>query len=269
MKCVHPIKVGYDRFYGYRGLPSYIEVPCGRCIACRINKAKEWTGRCLMEYDYWDDAVYLTLTYDNEHIPDDRSVHKSVLQKFFKRLRKDLDSRPIKYFACGEYGGKFGRCHYHALIFGLNAYKDYDMIVKAWSFGHVEFGPVIPKTIGYVCGYVSKKITDYKADDLYRDSGFEPPFRIMSRGIGDRFVEQHKDILRERGFTFMNVHYPISKRYNDDLFTFVERLDRHVDSFFKCLENLDNKEDELRALENRLIAKFNNFKAPSERKKWR
>lgn len=84
---------------------------CGHCLACKIQRSREWSFRLSVEASYWKDASFLTLTYNDENLPPDGSLVKADLQKFFKRLRKDL-ANPIKYYACGEYGDRFKRPHY-------------------------------------------------------------------------------------------------------------------------------------------------------------
>lgn len=103
MQCSKPI------FLKEKGL----EVPCGKCINCRVSRSREWTIRLMNELQYYKTSLFVTLTYDDEHLPSDNGLHISDLQKYFKRLRRDLDysNRKIKYFACGEYGDQFGRPH--------------------------------------------------------------------------------------------------------------------------------------------------------------
>lgn len=103
MRCENPITIRSDSFIRVFG--------CGHCVACKMQRSREWSFRLNCEAYYWKDACFLTLTYDNEHLPSDNSLHKEDLQKFFKRLRKDIDY-PIKYYACGEYGDRFKRPHY-------------------------------------------------------------------------------------------------------------------------------------------------------------
>jgi hypothetical protein len=106
------------------GSPQGLYVPCGKCIACRIARTREWTVRIMHEMSCHDNAVFATLTYDDDHLPPDRSISKDELQRFIKRLRKELGDRKIRYFACGEYGETTNRPHYHAIIFGLGLTED-------------------------------------------------------------------------------------------------------------------------------------------------
>ena len=76
---------------------------------CRIARAREWSTRLVQELGFWDQALFVTLTYDDDHLPGDLSVSIDELQRFFKRLRKSLCGRKLMYYACGEYGENFGR----------------------------------------------------------------------------------------------------------------------------------------------------------------
>ena len=115
MYCVQPITIQV-RPDG-KALQN-LEVPCGKCIGCRIAKRKEWSLRMLHELTYHPQSSFVTLTYDDYHLPPCCSLKKRHLQLFLKRLRKNLGERRIKYFACGEYGGQTMRPHYHAILFG-------------------------------------------------------------------------------------------------------------------------------------------------------
>lgn len=111
---------------------TYIEIPCGKCIACRLAYSRQWADRCMLEASFHDSNYFVTLTYDNEHLPlvetidndtgeiiHNATLVKRDLQLFFKRLRKALPDCKIRYYACGEYGSQTLRPHYHAIIFGL------------------------------------------------------------------------------------------------------------------------------------------------------
>nr|CAI9749757.1 replication initiation protein [Microvirus sp.] len=121
---------------------DFVEIPCGHCLGCRVQYSREWANRCLLEAQMHDSAYFVTLTYNDDHVPrsyyDDPdtgeafqalTLRKRDLQLFFKRLRKavvvrdgktDEGSAGIRYFACGEYGSHTYRPHYHAIIFGLS-----------------------------------------------------------------------------------------------------------------------------------------------------
>ena len=120
MVCLHPSRIRVKgKPYGSPG--SVLEVPCGRCLPCRIEKTREWKVRLLHELDAHESAVFVTLTYDPDHLPEDLSVSKRELQLYIKRVRFAHEPRKIKYFGCGEYGEQYGRPHYHIFmkVFGF------------------------------------------------------------------------------------------------------------------------------------------------------
>ena len=204
----------------------------------------QWKLRLLYELSNWDKALFLTLTYDDLHLPEDLSIHKKDLSAFFKRLRSELDydgKGKIKYYACGEYGEKGGlvrngvhagkfikRPHYHAIVFGLSPYDDNDVnyIIKAWQHRCEDWQfdrsrgikravqPVTSEYIGYVTGYVQKKLSGDMGKEEYGDK--EHPFPLMSKGLGLEFALQNADRLRMNGFTYINGHKICLPRYYRD-----------------------------------------------------
>ncbi len=175
---------------------NIVEMPCGQCVACKIQYSREWAMRLIHELDFHDKATFLTLTYNKEHLPEDGSLNKVVLQKFWKRLRKSLGKRRIKYFACGEYGDENGRPHYHAIVFGLGLdFEDQKLVKDAWPFGFVKAGTVTYDSCRYVCDYVLKKYNGVKKDEVYGDR--QGPFKTGSQGLGLRFALANSDALRE------------------------------------------------------------------------
>lgn len=224
-------------------------IRCGHCLGCRIDKSREWANRCIMELQDHKDAYFLTLTYDEEHVPltsfkdpetgvdhPTKTLVKKDLQGFIKRLRKRVEPDRIRYFACGEYGSKTQRPHYHAIVFGLrlNDLVPYGMnelnqmtytsnfIHSVWSsrkaptrhgsvtplsadpsyfctpWGRVVIAPCTWETCAYVARYTVKKLYGDKKED-YAKFGLEPPFLLMSThpGIGDNFFHEHYQEILE------------------------------------------------------------------------
>ena len=65
-------KPAYDDFrspYAHKVANEYIDIPCGKCIGCRLDYSRQWADRLMMEMKYHDKAYFLTLTYDDDHIP--------------------------------------------------------------------------------------------------------------------------------------------------------------------------------------------------------
>lgn len=211
--CTSPIVLSNDKYQKKRYGKTYVElnntmtVNCGYCMSCRINRASEWSLRIMNEYDDWNRGIFVTLTYDNEHLPENYSLVKSDLQKFFKRLRKNLGpERKIKYFACGEYGEKRSRPHYHAIILGLDE-LDHDYVNQSWKFGLIDFGTVTHQSTSYVASYTTKKIGsshNTTKDKLYYINERKPPFQLVSQGFGLNFAKKHEERLKNDLFISLN-----------------------------------------------------------------
>lgn len=205
----------YDEFKTlqpyYNGNGQYFEplvLPCGQCVGCRLERSRTWAVRCIHEASLHDQNCFLTLTYDDAHLPNDGSLHKDHLQKFWKRLRKSLGDVKIRYFACGEYGTQFSRPHYHACVFGYwpDDAKLFnirhgtqlfvsDSISRLWPYGFHTVGAVSFESAAYVARYVLKKVNGKQAD-LYYD-GLEPEYVVMSRKPGiahDWITKFHGDV---------------------------------------------------------------------------
>lgn len=167
-----------------------ILVPCGKCLSCRINKRSAWTGRMLLELQSWPYAMFLTLTYSDENLPNPPHVSKRDLQLFFKRLRKAFEPQKLRYYACGEYGEGFGRPHYHAIVYGFDPLNEVhrDLVRRAWPFGFVYFGDASINSMQYVAGYVAKKLNKW-------DDGRPAEFTLMSRrpALGSLMLDKLKD----------------------------------------------------------------------------
>lgn len=177
-----------------------LSLPCGRCIGCRLERARQWAVRLLHESEMHEDSSFITLTYDDEHLPSNRSLSVPVTQLFMKRLRHRVGV-PIRFFLCGEYGERLGRPHYHALIFGYafpdkvllsesNGVRLYrsEMLEDVWGFGFCSIGSVTFDSACYVAKYATKKVLGPKAAAHY--GGRIPEFLTMSRrpGIGNAWI---------------------------------------------------------------------------------
>lgn len=164
--------------------------------------------RCVHEASLHDENCFLTLTYDDEHLPPNGSLDKKAFPRFIKRLRRHLDRKykvppKIKYFHAGEYGSETNRPHYHAILFNYNfpdkvlysvrgEYQVYtsDTLDSLWKCGRCEIGSVTFESAGYVARYIMAKVTGPIADEYY--DGLEPEFATMSRrpAIGKGWFEK-------------------------------------------------------------------------------
>ncbi len=173
---------------------TFVEVPCGRCVSCKIAHSREWVIRLLHELEYSKSAYFVTLTYNDEHLPADMSLDKSELQRFFKRLRKELPPRSFRYYACGEYGETFNRPHYHFICYLSCECDRFDSFIKsAWPLGFVYIGNVTPQSCRYVAQYVHKKYSEKWNQRIYGDK--QPPFQLQSQGLGKEYMYENADRL--------------------------------------------------------------------------
>lgn len=215
MNCYQPMWLDSQRIF----------VPCGHCFSCRQSKASEWSVRLTLELMSWKKAGFISLTYADDPI----TLVPSDLSKFFKRLRKALSSvgRKIKYFACGEYGGQFGRPHYHAIVFGLSpSMADRLLVNKLWKKGRTSVDYVNRKTINYVAGYVLKKYGGKVNEIYYKKAGLVVPFQRCSRGLGLDYALSHAEELSRQLSVrlFTGREAPLPKYFVDKLGIDKERL---------------------------------------------
>ncbi|AXH74194.1 MAG: replication initiator protein [Microviridae sp.] len=152
-----------------------VQVPCGRCIDCRLEHSRQWAIRCEKEAELYDQNCVITLTYDSENLPKNGSIEIADAQKFMKRLREKYEGKVIRSFGCAEYGEKGGRPHYHLLLFnhefedkkldlsmqGLQPEHKYwtsEILDQLWGMGRTQIMPLNFETAAYVARYVMKKI---------------------------------------------------------------------------------------------------------------
>ena len=137
-------------------IPPRIEVPCGRCTVCQSNRREEWAARMELESRTAAITFFVTLTYNDENYPG--QLQLSDLQKFFKRLRSRVNCR---YFACGEYGERFRRGHYHAVVWlddCISVQSFEKLIADSWRFGFIEVRMADFNCFRYVAKYCIKII---------------------------------------------------------------------------------------------------------------
>ena len=101
-----------------------IKVPCRKCIGCRLDYSLQWSTRMLCESKTHKTSSFITLTYNDSHLPLNKTLIKRHLQLFFKRLRKAYPNQNIRYYGVGEYGDEGQRPHYHACVFGFDFNKE-------------------------------------------------------------------------------------------------------------------------------------------------
>lgn len=204
--------------------------PCGQCLPCRINKSREWTHRLLLEASQHDDNCFITLTYDEDHVPEGDNLNHSHITNYFKKLRKSLGDKKIRYFTVGEYGGppnhpssRGYRPHYHIACFGIGA--EYSPLIKnAWTDSSGEqlcnwaeldkrggryIGDLNNDSARYITGYTTKKLTrerDMRSPFIKKNHpqlyGRTPEFARMSRrpGIGNEAMHKIIDMYLSHNY---------------------------------------------------------------------
>lgn len=258
MPCYHPVTAWKSTevnptgkrslvFVEAKGVEnSQLEVPCGNCIGCRLDRSRQWTIRLLHESKLHDINCFLTLTYDDLNLPQWGTLVKKHPQDFLKRLRKHHakhnNGAKLRYYLVGEYGDETNRPHYHLILFGcgfadrrphskgtngdqLYTSKTLD---RLWSHGNCYIGNVSPESCGYVARYIMKKMNGDRAQDHYAridpQTGevfdLQPEYNSMSLkpGIGLRFYEKYQSDFYPRDNACMKGKlFPVPKYYDRQL----------------------------------------------------
>jgi len=229
MACYHPVPARSSDSGPWRLNPPLgeadMEIPCGKCLGCLTHRQLTWTTRADHESRLWRHNVFVTLTYDDEHLP--RELNPRDLQLFIKRLRKARglpalheqpkphllaqDSRndkgetvrSLRYLACGEYGEHTERPHYHACLFNCGfedarpygKYQESDTLTALWGNGAAKLTPFTPATAGYTAGYITKTGRRQYADE-YGELRHPPFLRTSTKpALGKDWLEKnHTDI---------------------------------------------------------------------------
>lgn len=239
MPCYHPQEayrrpgggVSFSKKGAFHQLP--ITLPCGQCVGCRLNKSLEWAIRCVHEASLYDNNSFVTLTYNDDHLPNNRSLSIRTHQLFLKRFRKKY-GKHIRFYLCGEYGAKFRRPHYHILFFNhdfddkvpLKRGKDKEPLYRSpgleqiWPYGYSSTGAVTFESAAYVARYIMKKRTGKNARNHYQildpDTGeilheLLPEYTAMSRGgktglggIATKWIEDYSTDAYPHNFIIHN-----------------------------------------------------------------
>jgi len=207
MRCTSPRSVGFKSDgktlawspKNYCKEYATFQLPCGKCIECRLDYARQWAVRCVHEAQMHPQNCFITLTYNEEHLNSKKLVYEDF-QKFMKRLRK-LTNNEVGMFVTGEYGPINKRPHWHAIIFNWEP-KDQkyfrsnergDRIYKSattdkiWGKGHCEIGSVTFESAGYCARYSAKKLVHGKDEE----HEFNPISKKSSKyAIGKKWLEE-------------------------------------------------------------------------------
>lgn len=210
MPCYRPIaayeepggrvRVGFDKGNG-----RPFRVPCGKCIGCQLERGRQWAVRMMHEASLHEENCFVTLTYDDEHLPAGGSLVVEHFQGFMKRLRARIHPKRVRFYHAGEYGTRYGRPHYHAILFGFDfpdkveshRRGDFpvwtsDLLSSLWPGGRAELGTCTFESAAYIARYVvgtsSKAVVGVDADGVACE--LQREYSTMSRnpGIGADWV---------------------------------------------------------------------------------
>lgn len=232
MPCYRPIQafkaagggVTFSPKGGYVDLAK-LNLPCGQCIGCRLERSRQWAVRCMHEASQHLANCFVTLTYKTP--PPGGSLDRQAFPRFIKALRKRHPELRLKYFHCGEYGELLGRPHYHGLIFGY-AFPDKTLwrtssqgnpqfrsaeLEKLWPHGFAMLAALTFETAAYTARYCTKKINGDAAADHYK--GREPEFMSCSKGIGERWLARYGAETYRDDAVVINGHQAKPPRYYD------------------------------------------------------
>lgn len=217
-----------------------VQVPCGYCSECLRDKTTSTMFRIMKECEDHVENWFVTLTYNDENLPENHSLIKDEISRFNKKLkvylqRKNLDSS-FRFYGVGEYGSQGARPHYHVIYFGLpipdlkffkkNEFGDLiftsEFLSSVWNKGFVTIGEVTPRSAAYVARYSIKKQlrTPSEKEDLL-NLGFIPEFSIQSMrpGIGFNFLSKSVVNIENKVYNdyIRGQSYSLPKYYKDRL----------------------------------------------------
>lgn len=215
--CLYPKKIVHYE------TGQIIRVQCGRCYECEREKANEWSLRIMQEASLYEKNCFVTLTYDEEHVPLDFEVSRREVQLFMKRLRKKISPARVRFFACGEYGSKRGRPHYHFILFGFfppdaellyekKSIKYYtsDFLSEVWTKGFITISEVTLESAKYCAKYLQKFVVN---DEEVK----QKPFVQMSNRPGIGFDAINPDWIKSDSIYYQGKKFKIPRYYLDSL----------------------------------------------------
>lgn len=197
-----------------------LQVPCGTCILCREEQARQAAVRITHEAQTAGTACFITATYDDNNIPQYDSLKYEDLTKFLKRLRKHLGK--LRYYAVGEYGDRSMRPHYHMCLFGHDFTQgriivkekphllwEQPWLTRCWGLGRVTVGALTFQTARYTASYVTKKLRSkqryVRIDDTTGELiAVEQPRAFMSDNLGKAWWEQFGHQLEDHDYVVIN-----------------------------------------------------------------
>lgn len=299
MPCYHPLQAYYgdEKPNGKRTIHfhkksiitgSELELPCGNCIGCRLERSRQWAVRCIHEAECHENNCFITLTVKEEHMDQifpNRSLDVRPFQLFMKKLRKRFGNG-IRFFHCGEYGDKYGRPHYHACLFNHDfpdkrlwtrstnfpLYRS-EILEELWPYGHSSIGSVTFDSAAYVARYILKKVNGepqqkhYERIDPTTGEVFDlkPEYTTMSRrpGIGKLWFDQFRDDVYPHDSLVSNGVEMKPPKYYDTLYEALDaesfadiKIDRSLRAIMLADDNTPERLAVREACKSDKISKF-------------
>lgn len=239
--------ITFDRNASFSGVP--LKLPCGQCIGCKLDRSLQWAVRCMHEKQLHDESAFVTVTYDNAHLPEGGTLVLRDHQLFMKRARKKL-GKGIRFYMCGEYGSENGRPHYHYLWFnrdlrdkkffkyskaGHALYTSYTLDELWQHKGHAWIGEVTLESCAYVARYITEKITGDMSQEHYEALTVDgvivdrkPEFTCGSRrpGLASAWYEKYgKHSFVSGDFAVMDGKRVRMPRFYDDKYELTDPVD--------------------------------------------
>lgn len=254
MSCFRPMQGWRSRLLSKNGkrpftmnlseafLDMPLTLPCGNCLDCRLKSSRDWAIRIMHECKSHDKSIFITLTYDPEHLPVNASLDKEAFPRFIRSLRKRTKQK-IRYFQCGEYGEQFARPHIHAILFGYdfpdkkkkplrsdseNQFYTSSFLEEVWGKGRCDISDVTFDSAAYVSGYITKKVNGDMAPIHYSDIDYETGEILFTRipesatmslkpAIGYEFYKKYKHtpaLFAHDRVIMKGREFPIPKYYD-------------------------------------------------------
>lgn len=235
----------------------YFRLECRKCSECLQKRSKELAIQSVFEArSCSDQSCVLILTYDNEHLGDNKLDYSHV-QEFQKRLRRYVQytyNKKIRFLTVGEYGDKNGRMHWHMIVFGWKPQKSSEemetylggkfnsvprwrsrKLHSLWQRGYVDVDYATEGNIFYVSRYVHKKFV--KGMDLDCTLPLDrSEKKTSSMGLGlNYFIAHLKTFIRRKRIDIAGYTYKIPRYYMDLLKVLVSEEEKYNTKYYNAL----------------------------------
>lgn len=247
-----------------------LHIACGQCYGCKMERSRQMAIRCMHEASLHKNNSFITLTYDDEHLPYRGQLVREHWQLFAKRLRKKYGPGSARYYMCGEYGTQYGRPHFHACLFGHD-WDDKEFYTKnetgdtiynsenlerLWGMGLCTTARVTFNSAAYVTRYCIQKRTGPIAEEWYQridELGIyqlEPEFGqpSLKPGLGAKWIEKYHADVYTTDNVLQNGRKGKPPSYYDDKYKNINpdhleeiKLEREMEAHHKRWDNTPDR----------------------------